>query len=384
MSSAVEGYLGALVKTEPQLESLKELYIGKKWHQLTEEILKLINSSQGNHINLVELYDLFVREFESNVNPLALVRILVGIARKNYQDLNKALDFVEKATSSKAFISADEEASLFLKSEMAGLKLEGGNLSGIKQILEEVGTALESSRDLDIVVHSSYHRVCAQYYKAVGPATKYYSSALLFFQYTPPDSFTLEERVRWAYDLGVASIVAETIFNFGEILEYDIMQSLRSEKLQWLLDLLEAFKFGSIEKFNQVSNRARDQINQEPVLSSNWQFLERKIRLRALMELATKKLAERVISFDDICLNCQVTKEQVEYLVMKALSLQLLQGTINEMNKTVSISYVQPKTLDRNEVEGLYNRLIPWKAHVHEIALSLERSTEADLAQAQN
>jgi hypothetical protein len=32
---------------------------------------------------------------------------------------------------------------------------------------------------------------------------------------------------------------------------------------------------------------------------------------------------------------------------MKALSLQLLQGTINEVEKTVTISYVQPKTLDR-------------------------------------
>jgi 26S proteasome regulatory subunit N9 len=76
-----------------------------------------------------------------------------------------------------------------------------------------------------------------------------------------------------------------------------------------------------------------------------------------------------------------VTNDQVEYLVMKALSLQLLQGTINEVEKTVTISYVQPKTLDRNEVELLYNRLIPWKTHVHQIALSLERSTEASLAQ---
>ncbi|EME32150.1 26S proteasome regulatory subunit N9 [Galdieria sulphuraria] len=382
--SSVERYLSQLVKTEPQLETLKELYIGKKWHQLTEELLKLIHSGQVNRINLVELYDSFIREFESSLNPLALVRILVGIARKNYRDLNKALEFVDYATNSKAFISADEEASLFLKSETARLKLEGGNLSGVKQILEEVGVAMESTRDLDTVVHSSYHRVCAQYYKAVGPATKYYSSALLFFQYAPLDSFTVEERVHWAYDLGVASIVAETIFNFGEILEYDIMQSLKSEKLQWLLELLEAFKYGSIEKFNQIGNRARDQINQEPALSSNWQFLEQKIRLRSLMELATKKLVERVISFDDICSSCEVTKDQVEYLVMKALSLHLLQGTINEMDETVSISYVQPKTLDRNEVEGLYNRLIPWKTHVHEIALSLERSTEADLAQAQN
>ncbi|GJD09573.1 26S proteasome non-ATPase regulatory subunit 13 [Galdieria sulphuraria] len=333
--SSVERYLSQLVKTEPQLETLKELYIGKKWHQLTEELLKLIHSGQVNRINLVELYDSFIREFESSLNPLALVRILVGIARKNYRDLNKALEFVDYATNSKAFISADEEASLFLKSETARLKLEGGNLSGVKQILEEVGVAMESTRDLDTVVHSSYHRVCAQYYKAKSVCIGHMIWALL-----------------------------------------QLLQKQYSTLLQWLLELLEAFKYGSIEKFNQIGNRARDQINQEPALSSNWQFLEQKIRLRSLMELATKKLVERVISFDDICSSCEVTKDQVEYLVMKALSLHLLQGTINEMDETVSISYVQPKTLDRNEVEGLYNRLIPWKTHVHEIALSLERIEE--------
>jgi 26S proteasome regulatory subunit N9 len=381
MSSSVEKYLSGLVKVEPRFEGIRELYTGKKWHQLTEELLSLISSSDVSGVNLVELYESFIQEFESNLNPLALVRILCGIARRQLKDSNEALKFIERATDAKVFISADEEASLFLKSETARLKLETGNISGAKQSLEEVGVELESKQDLDTVVHSSYHRLCAEYYKIVGPATKYYSSALLFFQYTPLESFTEEERVRWAYDLAVAALVAETIFNFGEILEYDIMQSLRNEKLQWLLDLLVAFKLGSIEKFTQVGDRARSQISQELALSSNWQFLERKIRLRSLVELATKKLAERVITFDDICQHCQVTNDQVEYLVMKALSLQLLQGTINEVEKTVTISYVQPKTLDRNEVELLYNRLIPWKTHVHQIALSLERSTEASLAQ---
>jgi len=44
------------------------------------------------------------------------------------------LKFIERATDAKVFISADEEASLFLKSETARLKLETGNILGAKQV----------------------------------------------------------------------------------------------------------------------------------------------------------------------------------------------------------------------------------------------------------
>lgn len=48
---------------------------------------------------------------------------------------------MERATTSKAFIGADEEASLFLKSETAGLKLDAGVLWGVKQVsLWSLGT----------------------------------------------------------------------------------------------------------------------------------------------------------------------------------------------------------------------------------------------------
>lgn len=102
--TTAEQYIHELVKTEPELEILRQLYNGKKWHQLTEKLLELVNSSQVNRINLVELYDSFIREFESNLNSLALVRIIVAIARKHYQGsfneigCNYLINFTKTAT----------------------------------------------------------------------------------------------------------------------------------------------------------------------------------------------------------------------------------------------------------------------------------------------
>jgi len=90
MSSSVEKYLSGLVKVEPRFEGIRELYTGKKWHQLTEELLSLISSSDVSGVNLVELYESFIQEFESNLNPLALVRILCGIARRQLKGISSS------------------------------------------------------------------------------------------------------------------------------------------------------------------------------------------------------------------------------------------------------------------------------------------------------
>ena len=44
---------------------------------------------------------------------------------------------------------------------------------------------------------------------------------------------------------------------------------------------------------------------------------------------------------------------QVELLVMKALSLGLVKGSIDQVDKKVHMTWVQPRVLDRNQVKTL-------------------------------
>eukprot|EP00871_Galdieria_phlegrea_P005929 jgi/Galph1/823/GphlegSOOS_G5494.1 len=389
--SRAETYINECANKDPAYEKLAELYRRKLWHQLTSEILNFITDSGAGERDLVAFYDNFIQEFESYLNPLALVRVVVSISRKQFKESKLALEFLQRATNAKTFITANQEAYLFLNSETADLKLREGDISRVKEILEQIQTVVDYTPDLDAVVHSSYHRVCAQYYKIVGPATKYYSSALLFFTYTSPLSLSVEERIGWAYDLGISALVGETIFNYGEILEYEIMQSLNDDSHRWLLELLFAFKLGSIDKFNQVHTQLREKLLNEPVLSSNFEYLEQKntfacfdgtchdlqnvwfpstifVYFVKLPKIRYFKLSQWTHVLTD--------NFQVEQLLMKALSLHLIEGTIDEIQKIITISYVQPKTLDKNEVQHLYDRLIPWKASIHQITLSLERNTQ--------
>ena len=64
----------------------------------------------------------------------------------------------------------------------------------------------------------------------------------------------------------------------------------------------------------------------------------------------------------------QVTPDQVEWVVMKALSLGLIKGSIDQISSTVSVSWVMPRVLSPDQVKALAGRLGEWGEKVKETA----------------
>lgn len=50
---------------------------------------------------------------------------------------------------------------------------------------------------------------------------------------------------------------------------------------------------------------------------------------------------------------------------MKALSLGLLRGTIDQVDEIARINWVQPKVLDIGQIEGMRGRLKDWEGSVN-------------------
>jgi 26S proteasome regulatory subunit N9 len=74
--------------------------------------------------------------------------------------------------------------------------------------------------------------------------------------------------------------------------------------------------------------------------------LEQKVRIIAFLELlfAVDK-DDRSLSFDRIAHHCQIERIDVELLVMKAMSLELVKGVIDEVDKVVHINWILPRYL---------------------------------------
>lgn len=64
---------------------------------------------------------------------------------------------------------------------------------------------------------------------------------------------------------------------------------------------------------------------------------------------------------------------------MKALSLKLVKGHIDEVNQTVTITWVQPRILDINQVRKMKDRESTWTGNVRKVLTFMEDTTAPEL-----
>ena len=60
--------------------------------------------------------------------------------------------------------------------------------------------------------------------------------------------------------------------------------------------------------------------------------------------------SNKQLSFNEVSLKTKLPEDEIELLVMRALSLGLVKGSIDQIDKNIFISWVQPRVLDINQV----------------------------------
>ena len=88
--------------------------------------------------------------------------------------------------------------------------------------------------------------------------------------------------------------------------------------------------------------------------------------LLALMELALRQPAgARSLAFADIAAATQSPADKVEWIAMRAFSLGLVSGSIDEVARVVHVNAVKPRVLTRAQIQGLKGRVDDWVAKAH-------------------
>lgn len=59
---------------------------------------------------------------------------------------------------------------------------------------------------------------------------------------------------------------------------------------------------------------------------------------------------ERFIPFSEVAERAEIDFDKVEFLVMKALSKNLVTGSIDQVNQLINIAWVQPRVLSKEQV----------------------------------
>ena len=107
--------------------------------------------------------------------------------------------------------------------------------------------------------------------------------------------------------------------------------------------------------------------------------MRQKISLLCLMEMTFRRAAtDRRLSFADIATETQLPENSVEHLVMRALSLGLIRGSIDEVAQRVHVTWVQPRVLDRQQIAAMKGKMDLWQEEVSKIEKLVE-SKGADI-----
>lgn len=243
------------------------------------------------------------------------------------------------------------------------------DLPSARKDLDTAERILETFDSVETEVHATFYRINASYHQASLDFAAYYKNALLYLACIDLSSLPTDDAQVRAYDLSVAALISDSIYNFGELLLHPILDSLLSTPHAWLRDLLFAFNRGDLAAYAVLENN----LSKSPLLAQHKTFLWQKISLSALTEAVFRRPPhDRAMTFATIASQTNVQPAEIEILIMKALSLGLLRGSIDQVAEIARIQWVQPKVLDMAQIESMRLRLKDWDSSVNQLGNWIE------------
>mmetsp|Transcript_178 Transcript_178/g.427 ORF Transcript_178/g.427 Transcript_178/m.427 type:complete len:419 (+) Transcript_178:120-1376(+) len=375
-----------------QYQHLVGLYQRKLWHQLTMGTLEFVSTpsstlrttAEGTNSYLA-LFDKVILPVDKKLNQLTLARIASAVsfsllddppykdgvaARAILENLLEKRDRLGPSATLHAqsrlgllglTVLARGGEALTTESSIAALEGTKGSIDANRSVLAE----LADTESEAAVVHSAFYETAMTYRKAVGPPEAYYREAIQYVAYTSLSDLSQEERRSLATDLSLAALTGEGVFNFGEVVTAPALKCLEGTDLYFLVELLAAGARGDVLGFQRVADAHAANIQLQPSLVSRAEAVKEKITLLALVNMIFERPSlERTLSFEDIADRVVVPMDQVEWVIMRALSLKLIKGTMDQVEQTVDVTWVMPRVLDNKQMSELATRFGEWAVKV--------------------
>lgn len=277
-----------------------------------------------------------------------------------------------EAVAKKVDRDESQDALVFATIAVARVRLDLEDLDGARKDLDRAEKVLEGFDSVETIVHAAFYGANADYYQAKADFGSYYRNALLYLACIDIKSLNPAERRNRAYDLSVAALVSTNIYNFGELLLHPILDALSErDDDKWLRELLFAFNRGDLAAYDVLAAH----IGAHALLSQHSRQLREKMYLAALTEAVFRRPPhDRAMAFGTIAAETKVRPDEIEHLIMKALSLGLLRGTIDQVDEVAHINWVQPKVLDMKQIENMRLRLKDWDSSVNQLGNWIEKA----------
>lgn len=111
---------------------------------------------------------------------------------------------------------------------------------------------IESHKDVESYIYSSYYKLAFTFYASKRKYKQFYTSALQYLAYTQAQEIEENEKLNLLFQMAIAVLLSEHIYNFSELLEQPLLVSLKNSSYLWMYELIEIFNQGDIARFNSA------------------------------------------------------------------------------------------------------------------------------------
>lgn len=371
---------------DPQIQEimfqLEDYFERKLWNQLTLALQEFYDLPQSLLDQLqAKIFNLFVSKCQSKLNYLRVIDFLLQTFQDPQECFEKLQDLqanivsdLQKRLSSRRLDDVDstidnDEAVVYVRLQIARHALLLGDLSRAEEILDLVSNKFETTlqNDYSSKINAAFYLTKCQYHKYYENYNLFYTNGLLFLS-SIEGSMLPDQRVPFCYDLCIAALLGDKIYNFGELILHEILQTISAADSQyfWLYNLIQHLNSGNLAEFKRWLQHTQ---TVAPHVWHHRDFLHLKIVIMSLLELILTNLSpDKTLLFQEISSATGITLNDVELYIIKCFSLGLIKGHINQLQQVLVVTWMQPRVLNLDQVKNLYNRLVHWNTKVDELA----------------
>ena len=354
--------ISALSQKHPSLKSLFDEIDSNLnqhlWYQLSENILTLSQNpelQQGN--DLIEFYNGVVFFIEATLNPMKYLAYIQNMIF-NYKDkMEEALQFVENIENKHKDFKGEQKISIKIIKGFCYFELN--KMYELEDLLKIIDIDFHGKYEIEASLYARFYKLSTLFYERKQDYDKFYNNAFQYLAYETkiPD----EEKLDLCYKMCSAMLIGEKLYNFEELIERDFFKLMKGSKYDWISNLILSFNSAKVDQFLSMLEQNKKNIEENEILKGKCDFLPIKIRIAALLELIFQKnKTERTLSFDEICKVCLTEEDKIEYISIKALSYGLIKGYIDQAERKLYVTWIQPKYLSVGKLEVLKDRINSW------------------------
>jgi len=376
VDSALQSQRKAHPELSEQLDTIQKHEAAKLYHQLTQELLNYLGqpcfAAPSAADELLSFFKSYIKPLEAKFNKCHLLKILSIVCAVQKPEV--ALELIapfEETTKE------DRDSRLLWQILKADKLTQAAKFDEAKDALEALDKEITDAYEVDAYIQSQFHKTYAELWNKLERPQAYFKSSIMYLAFTPLQNIAEKDRPQLAFNIGLAALIAEEEFIFGELLQQEILTSLDGSPFAWIKDFLMAFGEGKFDLYDAALAKHKTELDKTAALKDKEATILRpKMAALALMELAFRKpKKQRRLSFQELSEHCRVGLKEVEHLVMKAMCAQLIKGKIDEVAQVVIISWVKPRILDNVRIDLMRDRMDQWGQQTSLLVQHLEEMT---------